>query len=102
MSAPRRRTWHASSPRRGRISNRHDIRRRCDSHAGGEAGNVRSGTKSLHHDKRLISSFVAELNLWTGASYEVVSWPDVDTRDRQAVDAVARDVSGRELAIEHT
>jgi hypothetical protein len=56
----------------------------------------------LHHDKRLISSFVAELNLWTGASYEVVSWPDVDTRDRQAVDAVARDVSGRELAIEHT
>jgi hypothetical protein len=60
------------------------------------------GTEPLDHDKRVISLFIAELNLWTGASYEVMSWPDVDTRDRQAVDAMARDVNGGTLAIEHT
>jgi len=58
--------------------------------------------KPLDNDKQLIALFVDEFNNWAEASYAVVSWPDIDTRDRKAVDALARDAAGRELAIEHT
>lgn len=50
----------------------------------------------------LILLFVHEFNTWMETSYAVESWPDVDTRDRKAVDALARDTPGRALAIEHT
>jgi hypothetical protein len=56
----------------------------------------------LDRDKRLITFFLPEFNLWAEDCYEVVAWPDVDTRDHKAVDAIARNVAGRELAIEHT
>lgn len=57
---------------------------------------------SLDRDKRLITLFVAEYNLWAGSSYSIVRWPDLETRDQEAVDAVARDDGDRELVIEHT
>ena len=57
----------------------------------------------MNRDKKLICRFVGDFNAWARTSFVVVSWPDVDTRDRKAVDALARDSSsGRELAIEHT
>lgn len=56
----------------------------------------------MNADKQLIALFVEEFNRWANSSYAIVSWPDVDTRDRKAVDALARDALGGELAIEHT
>lgn len=53
-------------------------------------------------DKRLIALFVEEFDTWAGASYRVALWPDIETRDKKAVDAIAQDAAGRELAIEHT
>lgn len=53
-------------------------------------------------DKRLIALFLAELNAWGGGTWKVARWPDIETRDAKAVDAIARDSGGCELAIEHT
>ena len=57
---------------------------------------------ALDRDKHLITLFVTKFNEWLGNSYSVVRWPDLDTHDRQAVDAIAQNNDGRELAIEHT
>jgi hypothetical protein len=56
----------------------------------------------LDRDKRLIALFIDDFNLWTEGSYAIAAWPDSEIRDRKAVDALARDALGRELAIEHT
>jgi hypothetical protein len=56
----------------------------------------------MARDKRLIELFLTEFNEWTARSYNVVDWPDLQTRDRKAVDALARDDQGRCVAIEHT
>lgn len=61
-----------------------------------------SGAGALDKNKELITIFVGEFNDWAKSSYVVESWPDVQTRDRKAVDALARDALGRDLAVEHT
>jgi hypothetical protein len=58
--------------------------------------------ETLDRDRHLITLFVREFNHWTKSAYLIVSWPDLETRNREAVDALARDKVGRELAIEHT
>ncbi len=53
-------------------------------------------------DKRLIELFVEEFGVWAGTTYVIARWPDLETRDAKAVDAIARDSGGHDLAIEHT
>ncbi len=56
----------------------------------------------MDRDKRLIALFISDFNAWVKGSYKIAGWPDSEARDRKAVDALARDSHGRELAIEHT
>lgn len=55
-----------------------------------------------NRDKQLIGLLVEEINAWSGSTYIVERWPDEEVRNQPAVDAIAVDAGGRQLAIEHT
>jgi hypothetical protein len=56
----------------------------------------------MRRDQQLVSHFLTAFNQRCGTSFKVLRWPDVDNRQRPAVEAVASDASGETVAIEHT
>src|ERR1035438_9171474 len=56
----------------------------------------------MKRDQLLVSHFLSALNQQYRASFKVVRWPDEENRQTPAVEAVAADVNGDTLAIEHT
>lgn len=56
----------------------------------------------MKRDQQLVSHFLSAFNQGCGASFKVLRWPDVENRQTPAVEAVASDVSGKTVAIEHT
>jgi hypothetical protein len=56
----------------------------------------------MKRDQQLVSNFLLAFNQQYGASFKIVRWPDADNRQTPAVEAVASDVGGETIAIEHT
>ncbi len=56
----------------------------------------------MRRDLKLVELFLVEFNRVTGKTYEVREWPDDIQRQTPAVDAIAADITGNTLAIEHT
>jgi hypothetical protein len=57
---------------------------------------------SVKRDQQLVTHFLSALNSQYGTSFRIVRWPDEDNRQTPAVEAVASDVGGETIAIEHT
>jgi len=56
----------------------------------------------MRRDHKLVELFLVEFNRVTGKTYEVREWPEDIQRQTPAVEAIAADVTGKTLAIEHT
>ena len=52
-------------------------------------------------DKHVIEHWLRLYNRLTGSTYRVAAWPDTDS-SQENIDALCRDASGHELALEHT
>jgi hypothetical protein len=56
----------------------------------------------MGRDKLLIGEFLRGYNEHFGTTFQVTELPDHLERQKEAIDAVAKDASGRALAVEHT
>jgi hypothetical protein len=56
----------------------------------------------MRRDQELVSLFLQAHNTELGSTYVVTSWPDQEDSTRQAVEAVAEDLNGSTIALEHT
>lgn len=56
----------------------------------------------MKRDQQLVVDFLSAYNRNGGTTFKVVSWPDEEDRNNQAVEAVAANDVGETIAFEHT